>query len=144
MTPNATILITGGTGLIGSALTELLVEKGHPVIILTRKKNTDKKSKAGIEYAEWDPEKQFIEPWAIQRAEHIIHLAGANVAEKRWTAKRKKEIVESRTKGGELIVKALKEIQNNVLTVVSASAIGWYGDDAGRKSSFTEDDPAAP
>jgi uncharacterized protein (TIGR01777 family) len=143
MTPNATILITGGTGLIGSALTGLLREKGHTVIILTRKKITDKKPREGVEYAEWNPDKQFIEPFAIQRADHLIHLAGANVGEKRWTAKRKKEIVESRTKGGELIVKALKEIQNNVLTVVSASAIGWYGYDADRKNPFTEDDPAA-
>ena len=143
MTPNSTILMTGGTGLIGTALTELLREKGHQVIILTRKKITDKKTQEGVEYAEWNLEKQFIEPSALQRADHIIHLAGANVGEKRWTAKRKKEIVESRTKGGELLVKALKEIQNNVLTVMSASAIGWYGDDADRKTPFTENDPAA-
>src|SRR5690349_15501281 len=119
----STILITGGTGLIGSALTDFLVEKGQRVIILTRRIDSVKK-KEGVEYAEWSIEKQFIEPWAIQRADHIVHLAGANVGEKRWTAKRKKEIVESRIRSSELIVKALRDIQNNVLTVVSASGIG--------------------
>jgi uncharacterized protein (TIGR01777 family) len=142
MNSHPTILITGGTGLIGSALTNFLIEKGHGVIILTRKKDSTKK-KDGVEYAEWDLEKQFIEPWAIQRADHIIHLTGANVGEKRWTAKRKNEIVESRTLSSELLVKCLREIQNNVLTVVSASGIGWYGEDGDKRIPFVEDDPPA-
>jgi uncharacterized protein len=83
-----------------------------------------------IKTANWNVEKQTIDENAIRRADHIIHLAGASVAEKRWTEKRKKEIVESRIKSSELIVKALKEIPNKVKTVVSASAIGWYGPDA--------------
>ena len=63
------------------------------------------------------------------QSDYIIHLAGANVAEKRWTDKRKKEIVESRTKSGALLIKAMKEMPNKIKAVISASAIGWYGPD---------------
>ena len=143
MNANSTILITGGTGLIGSALADLLLEKGHNVIILTRNIQTIQHAKPGVAYAEWNIEKEYIDPAAIQRADHIVHLAGANVGEKRWTEKRKKEIVESRIKGSELLVKSLKEIQNNVLTVISASGIGWYGSDDTGESPFKEDEPPA-
>ena len=143
MDPHSTILITGGSGLIGSALCDLLLEKEHKVVILTRDKHSIKNQKQGVEYAEWDIEKQFIELSAIQRADHIIHLAGVNVGEKRWTVKRKKEIVDSRVKGGELLVKALREIPNNVKTVITASAIGWYGEDGERNTPFNEEEPSA-
>jgi len=117
----STILITGGTGLIGSALTRLLTERGYRVIILTRKK--------GGEGTHWDPDSGFIDPEAIRRADYIVHLAGAGVADKRWSPARKKVIVESRTKSSALVAKALKEIPNKVQAVISASAIGWYGPD---------------
>jgi uncharacterized protein (TIGR01777 family) len=124
------VLITGGTGLIGKALTEKFLEKGYEVIVLSREEPSMVNSESSkIKMANWNIENQTIDENAIRRADFIIHLAGANVAEKRWTEKRKKEIVESRTKGSELIVKALKEISNKVKTVVSASAIGWYGPD---------------
>src|SRR5207253_2178783 len=73
---------------------------------------------------------------------HIINLAGVGVADKRWTARRKLEIAESRIKSTALIVKALKEIPNKVKTVVNASAIGWYGADTAesRKRGFREDE----
>jgi uncharacterized protein (TIGR01777 family) len=136
-----TILITGGTGLIGKSLTGLLVSKGHRVIILSRKK---RQPEGNISYVEWDPGNSVIDPAAISEAEHIIHLAGAGVADKRWTDKRKKQIADSRVKGGELIVKALKEIPNNIQTIVSASAIGWYGPDVkGSNHAFVETDAAA-
>jgi len=70
-----------------------------------------------------------IDPEAIGQADYIVHLAGAGVADKRWSKKRKKEIVESRTAGSTLIVKALRETPNKVQAVISASAIGWYGAD---------------
>lgn len=82
-----------------------------------------------LSYAHWDIAQQIMDENAIRKADHIIHLAGANVAEKRWTKKRKKEIVDSRTKSGALLVKALKEMPNKVQTIISASAIGWYGPD---------------
>jgi uncharacterized protein len=126
----ATVLITGGTGLIGKELSKLLLQKGYEVIILTRQSNIGHQSPvAGLRYAEWDIDRQTIDATAIQQADYIIHLAGAGVADKRWSKKRKKEIVESRTQSSELIIKSLKEIPNKVKAVVSASAIGWYGAD---------------
>ena len=146
-----TILITGGTGTIGKALTKALLEKEYDVIILTR--NIQDKELPGpyhtsrINYATWNIEKQTIDPDAITKADYIIHLAGAGVAEKRWTKKRKQEIINSRVDSGKLIVDSLKRIPNNVKAVISASAIGWYGTDPlsageGRGEAFEEDDPA--
>jgi uncharacterized protein len=124
----ATILITGGTGLIGKALSNALTAKGHQVIILTRDPKQGKAS-SNISFARWDISKQEIDQEAVRKADHIIHLAGAGVADKRWTAARKKEIVDSRVKSSELLIKALKENDNKVQSVISASAIGWYGPD---------------
>ncbi|PWT76745.1 MAG: TIGR01777 family protein [Bacteroidetes bacterium] len=131
-----TILITGGTGLIGRNLTRLLIEKGCRVIILTRNtKKANKKIRKAfssiqdptlISTAAWSVRNQTIDVDAIGEADYIVHLAGAGVAEKRWTARRKKEIVSSRTKSSALIVKALSENSNKVKAVISASAIGWY------------------
>jgi len=123
----ATVLITGGTGMIGTALTKVLVQKNHEVIILSRdKKNSSQKN---ISYAVWNVNNGSIEEEAIRKADYIVHLAGANVAQKRWTIKRKKEIVGSRVDSGILLVKALTEIPNKVKAVVSSSAIGFYGPD---------------
>ncbi|RYD77316.1 MAG: NAD-dependent epimerase/dehydratase family protein, partial [Sphingobacteriales bacterium] len=121
----STILITGGTGLVGSALTKYLVSKGHQVIILTRNA-ANKKPIAGVEFAEWNVKKQQIDVAAIQKADHIIHLAGAGVFDKRWTSAYKKEIEESRTMSSLLLVETLKNHSHSVKTVVSTSAIGWY------------------
>lgn len=124
----ANVLITGGTGMIGKALTSALLDKGYTVTILTREKPASSPNQE-ISFAEWDISNQKIDKEAIAKADHIIHLAGANVGEKRWTKKRKKEIVDSRVKSGELLIKAMKEIPNRVKTVVTSSGIGWYGPD---------------
>lgn len=137
-----TILITGGTGLVGSELTKLLLAKGYQVIILTRKARP---SEGPVSFAEWDPAAGTIDIKAVQQADMIVHLAGANVGEKRWTKKRKQEIVDSRVKSAALIVDALQKNPNKCRAVISASAIGWYGDDNVRpknKNMFTEEDPA--
>lgn len=123
----ATVVITGGTGMIGTALTKALVQKGYEVIIFSRHKKAS--TEKNISYAVWNISDQTIDEEAIKKADYIIHLAGANVAEKRWTKKRKKEIVDSRVKSGVLLVKALKEIPNHVQAVISSSAIGYYGAD---------------
>jgi len=138
-----TVLITGGTGMVGKHLTELLVVKGYDVIIVSRKKVVARRH-ACISYALWDVENQTIDVEAFKRADYIINLAGAGVAEKRWTKARKQEIVESRTKAGATIVKALETIPNKVKCVVNASAIGWYGPDTKEslQKGFTEDAPA--
>lgn len=136
----STILITGGTGLIGSALSNTLTDKGHKVIILTRsQKHSDDNN---ISYALWNVKSQKISENAVSAADYIIHLSGAGVADKRWTSDRKKEIVESRTQGSALLVKALQQVPNKVKAVISASGIGWYGKDENRppkKKAFTEE-----
>ena len=123
----ATVLITGGTGLIGTALTKALVQKDYEVIIVSRSAKIS--SQKNIDYVKWDVDKQIIDEKAIQKADYIVHLAGANVGERRWTKKRKKQIIESRIDTGKLLVKALKEIPNKVSAVISSSAIGYYGPD---------------
>src|SRR5882762_2956658 len=93
-----TVLLTGGTGTIGKALSALLLQRGYDVIIVTRGKVDQKQATgAGLSYASWNVPDQIIDITAVQKADYIIHLAGAGVADKRWTGKRKKEIVESRT-----------------------------------------------
>jgi len=137
----ATILITGGTGLIGTALTKELLKKEYDIILLSRSPEKYSSSTSRLRHLKWDIEKQTIDPNAVSKTDYIIHLAGAGIADKRWTTKRKKEIVESRTLSSSLLVKALKENANNVKAVISASAIGWYGED--RNAPFVETDPAA-
>lgn len=139
----ATILITGGTGLVGSALTRALVAAGDDVIILTR--GVKKQQERGVGFATWDPLTGKIDEASIMKADHVVHLAGANVAEKRWTAARKKEIIDSRVESGKLLARAINAIANPVKSVVSASAIGYYGPDpaAADPRPFVEDDPPA-
>jgi uncharacterized protein (TIGR01777 family) len=138
----ATILITGGTGTIGKVLTKALVKKGYQVIILTRSRSVQ--NEPGISYAVWDVNRQIIEREAVSKADHIIHLAGANVADKRWTETRKKEIADSRVKSAELLIRTLKETNNRVQSLISSSAIGWYGPDPvlPNPRPFIETDPA--
>ena len=138
-----TVMITGGTGMVGKHLTELLVVKGYDVIIVSRKKVIARRH-ASISYALWDVEKQTIDADALQRTDFIINLAGAGVAEKRWSDKRKQEIVSSRTNAGATIAKVLETMPNKVKCVVNASAIGWYGADTKDSllNGFTEDKPA--
>lgn len=123
-----TVLITGGSGMIGKSLTALLLENKFDVIILSR---NNKNPVQGAKMAIWNIDNQEIDGDAIKQADYIVHLAGANVGEKRWTKKRKKEIVESRIKSSALIVKSLKEIPNKVKGIVSASGIGWYQETPG-------------
>ncbi|HEX2628201.1 MAG TPA: TIGR01777 family oxidoreductase, partial [Chitinophagaceae bacterium] len=113
------------------------------IIILTREKD-QQPANPNTRYAQWDVERQTIDVDAIRDADHIIHLAGAGVADKRWTDKRKKEIVDSRVKSGELLVKAMQQYPNKIKTIVSASAIGWYGPDdvVPNLHPFTEYAPA--
>src|SRR5688572_26180823 len=116
------ILITGASGLIGSRLTKKLLEKGHTVSHLGRgsKKNS-------VPSYTWDIGKQYVDPAAFTDVGTVIHLAGAAVADKRWTKSRKREILESRTRSTQLLFKGLSENKNKVRSMISASAIGYYG-----------------
>ena len=119
----------------------MLVSKGYKVIILSRTIKTS--DNISVSYAQWDVAKEVIDITAVKEADYIIHLAGAGVADKRWTNKRKQEILESRTKSGELLVKTLKGNENNVKAFINSSAIGWYGpdNDVSIKNGFKEDAP---
>jgi uncharacterized protein (TIGR01777 family) len=136
-----TVLITGGTGMVGQALTSYLLARGYQVIVLSR--SVKKSNQQHLSYAVWDIDKEFIDSSAINAADIIVHLAGESVANKRWTAKRKQEIIDSRVKSGALLVKALKENKHKVKTVIAASAIGWYGPDTANslQFGFNETDP---
>ena len=126
--------------MIGSALANELLNRNYHVIILTR--SPEKYSNTSrLSYAKWDVEKQAIDGDAITKADYIIHLAGEGIADKRWTSRRKRQIVESRTNSSALLVKALKENVNNVKAVVSASAIGWYGIPSVAEGKGTENNP---
>ena len=116
------ILITGASGLVGSRLTEMLLESGHQVVHLGRSRKS-----GTIPSFIWDIEKGYIDEAAFEGVTAIVHLAGAGVADKRWTSKRKDEILESRTKSSALLFNYLNTLKHTVDTVVSASAIGIYG-----------------
>ena len=139
----STIVITGGTGLTGKAITHELLKMGYQVIVLTRKL-PETKVQNNLRYALWDIKKQIIDISAIGEADYIIHLAGAGVVEKKWTAAYKAEILNSRTQSSRLLVDTLKHNANKVKALISASAIGWYGADAidgnTRPGGFTETD----
>jgi len=136
-----TVLITGGTGMVGKHITSFLLQQGYAVIILTRKL-PEQQSTANTSYALWNVETKMIDTDAVQQADHIIHLAGAGVMDKKWTAAYKQEIIDSRVKSAQLIIETLSNISNKVKTVISASAIGWYGADTVPPKPFTEEAPA--
>ena len=139
-----TVLLTGGTGLVGRSLTHHLIEKGYKVIILTRKLPAVVHEQ--VEYATWNVASKTIDLQAIQKADYVVHLAGAGVVDKRWTDAYKKEIKDSRTQSSALLVATLQNNTNKVKAVISASAVGWYGADtisAGKQHLFLETDKAA-
>lgn len=139
-----TVLISGGTGMVGQQLTKHLLAQGYQVILLTRKIPLQKAVNPNISYALWNIAAQTIDTQALQKATHLVHLAGAGVVDKKWTKAYKDEIVNSRTESSTLLVKAFRKNVHSIKTVVSASAIGWYGEDASPNSAgFVETDTAA-
>jgi len=117
-----TILLTGASGLVGTYLTDMLVKMGYSVRHLGRSKKS-----GPIQSFVWDINKGYIEDGALVAVDTIIHLAGAGIADKPWTFKRKQEILESRTKSTALLFEVLGKTQHSVKRFISASAIGYYG-----------------
>lgn len=127
------VLITGGTGVIGSRLTPMLQEKGYEVSHLSRSRKGDEAVKTYV----WDIQKHEIEPEALQQADYIIHLAGASLADQRWTESRKKIIIKSRTDSARLLHDSIAQLGNhNIKAFVSASGISVYGSDTGSTEMF--------
>ena len=138
----AVVLISGGSGLVGTNLTRHLLERNFKVIILTRNKNKVSDNPK-ISYSYWDIKKHIIDPESVKKADHIIHLAGAGVMDKNWSADYKETIIKSRTESAALLIKTLKETDHQVRTFVSSSAIGYYGKDLNplvRPEGFREAD----
>ena len=133
------VLISGGSGFIGTHLTALLLSKGYTVSILSR---SEKQNKTDVFYYKWDVATQFIEEEAVLKADYIIHLAGENIGEKRWTAKRKAAIIDSREKSSQLLYMVLKKHYKKLDAFISASAVGIYGAVNGEEICTENDAPA--
>ncbi len=117
------VLITGGTGLIGKALIPKLINLGYDVSILSR----SKKELENITVYEWDINNGFIEEQALKDVDHIIHLAGAGIADKRWIDKRKEEIIDSRVDSANLLFSELNKNNKQLKSFISSSGISYYG-----------------
>ena len=118
------VVLTGGTGFIGKKLTQLLLENGFSVSILSR---TAKKNLEGISYFQWDVDAGTIDEQAIVNADYVIHLAGENIGAKRWTTARKKAILDSREKSTQLLYACLQKNNKQLDAFISASGVGIYG-----------------
>ena len=138
-----TILITGGTGFIGSALATLLQAEGYTLRFLSR--TAAKTGASGAATFIWDPEKHLLDPLALEGADYIVHLAGTNIGGARWTDKRKALIVNSRVQAAETLCQALqvRKSAGKALpkAIIAASACGLYGPGPLNKP-FIETDPA--
>lgn len=130
-----TILVTGGSGLVGRRLTEMLREQGYRVLWLSRERNLESDPPR---YG-WDYRNRTIDREALEQANVIIHLAGANLGEGYRSEKRKKEIVASRVETAGLLFDTLQEIGHRIEAFISASAIGYYGSSVTDKV-FTEEE----
>lgn len=118
------VLITGGSGLLGNAITEKLLNEGNKVAHLSTRKNYNRK---GVDSYYWNTDDEYIDEEAFNNIDAIIHLAGANVASERWTSARKNEIIESRVSTTNLLVNYIEKLEINLNTFIGASAIGIYG-----------------
>ena len=133
-----TVLITGGSGMIGMHLTSALLSAGYNVSHLSRGQEQFGK----VRVFRWDPERGILDPKAFIGTDHIVHLAGVNIGERRWTERRKEEIRKSRIDSASLIHKIIRENGLKINTFISASGISYYGTLTSDKI-FTENDPPA-
>ncbi|WP_338792545.1 TIGR01777 family oxidoreductase [Bernardetia sp. MNP-M8] len=134
------ILITGGSGLVGTRLTELLLASGnYEVMHLSRSGSHI----PGVTVYEWDVEAGEMEEEAIQKADCVIHLAGTSIMEKAWIDSQKEKIIESRTLSTALLVEKLTVLDHHVKTYIGASAIGYYGFEKEHSRNLHKEDAPA-
>jgi NAD dependent epimerase/dehydratase family enzyme len=116
------VLVTGSRGFIGTALVPALSSAGHHVVRLVRGRPT------GSDELGWDPEAGTIDTAGLEGIGGVVHLAGVGIGDKRWTNARKRLILESRTRGTSLLARGLAGLTHPASVLVSASAVGYYGD----------------
>jgi hypothetical protein len=121
------ILITGATGQIGRAVCQLLVNEDNQVVVLSRRQPTAI-GLAGVSAFRWEPEAESPPPQAWEGVEAVIHLAGEPVAAARWTDEQKRRIRDSRVKGAQNLVAGMRVAPSRPKILISASAVGYYGD----------------
>jgi len=134
----AKVLITGGSGAIGRRLIPKLQTHGHEVSIIGRSKHNGLNVSSFV----WDLEKNTMDETALRDITHIIHLAGAGIADKPWSSKRKQEIVESRVRPLQLLANVLEKRNQRIRAIISSSAVGYYGGITSSKIFSEEDRPA--
>ena len=131
------ILISGSTGLVGSALVPALQSSGHEVLALVRSSSSGTQSRTGS--VTWDPTSGQLSAANLEGIDAAVHLAGENIAARRWTPAQKAKIRESRVAGTRLLAETLAKLKEQPRTLVCASAIGFYGDRSDQR--LNEDSP---
>ena len=133
MLPKEIVLISGGSGMIAKNLADLLTQKAYEVRFLSREKKADNQFI-------WNIAEGYIDTNALKDVNHIIHLAGANISNHRWTSNYKKAIIDSRVKSTQLLFQKIKEQKIALKTFISSSAVGFYGTSE-EDVLFTEESP---
>ncbi|SNR15418.1 TIGR01777 family oxidoreductase [Tenacibaculum jejuense] len=131
----AKILLTGGTGLVGTLLETKLKEKNHEIVILSRNPKKE-------HHFKWDLKKNYVDPKALENLDYIIHLAGAGIADKKWTEKRKQELIDSRVLSANLLFEKIEENNIALKGFISSSGIGYYGATTSETIFKEKDQPA--
>ncbi|GAA3844518.1 TIGR01777 family oxidoreductase [Sphaerisporangium flaviroseum] len=132
------VVVTGSSGLIGSALVRALRDEGRPVVRLVRR------TPAEPDEAFWDPQEGVLDPSVLEGAEAVVHLAGAGIADKRWTDDRRRELVDSRVRGTRILATTIAGLERKPGVLLSGSAIGVYGDTGEHPVDESSEPPVRP
>lgn len=137
---DSTVAVTGATGLIGTALVGMLRAAGYRVVTVGRRSGKGRADAPDPDRVTWDPEAGVLDPGQLEGMDAVVHLAGESIAGGRWTAEKKRRILESRERGTRLLAEALARLEKPPAVFISGSASGYYGDRG--NEILTEDSPA--